>query len=187
MIKAILFDMDSNFQIEIAKAEDAGGITEVQRTTWLATYPNKDAGISYSDVKEQTDKFNSERIIQKLSNPDVRYWVAKIHGKIAGMLKVSKGDDKNSLEALYVLPEFQGKGIGAALTKIGLEWLGYEKDITLGVVIYNKSAIDFYKKFGFVEGGERHDSVASLPSGKVLPEIEMVLRKKIRNKAKVEI
>lgn len=174
-----LEDKDRKLQIADATPEDAEGIVAVQKAAWLATYPNDELDITLEDIREQTKNFSAERMLQRLSNPDPNrhYWVAKDGDKVVGMHLVLRGEEENTLQALYVHPGFQRLGVGSRLMQIALDWLGNEKDIILGVVTYNKNAIDFYKKFGFVENGERHDEVATLPSGKVMPEIEMVKRK----------
>lgn len=166
---------DHEIEILEATLKDAEEIIKVQQVVWLDTYPNKEIGITYKDVEEQTKQFNTERLIKKLSDPGRHYWIAKTEGNIIGILTVSKGEEINTLQALYILPEFQGKGVGSKLIKNGLEWLGTKKNVVLGVASYNKNAIEFYKKFGFVENGERHDEIAILSSGKVIPEVEMIL------------
>lgn len=169
----------SHIEIVEPKLEDAEKILNVQRTTWLATYPNKEAGIEYKDIEESVSRWKGERIKDRLASlaPEQHYWIAKDGEKVVGMCWVFKEQDKNNIQAIYVLPEYQGKHVGSALLKAALSWLGDEKDITLGVVTYNTKAIEFYKRFGFEEHGERHDSVATLPCGKVMPEIEMIRRK----------
>ena len=171
--------MSKEILISEAKLEDADGITFVQKTTWLATYPNKEAGITHQDILETVNHWGLG-VKNRLSNPEPirNYWVAKDNGKVVGMCLATKGEDDNTLQAIYILPEYQGKHIGRQLCDKALEWLGREKNIVLGVVTYNQKAIEFYKKHGFKEHGERHDEIATLPSGKVLPEVEMVLFKK---------
>jgi ribosomal protein S18 acetylase RimI-like enzyme len=163
--------------ISEAKLGDAEGITFVQKTTWLATYPNDQAGISYQDIAEKVSHFGQGMRNNLAKNdPNVMHWVAKDADKIIGMCVAAKGTDKNTLGAIYVLPEYQGKHVGSQLLDKALAWLGREKDIVLGVVAYNQKAIGFYKSHGFIEHGARHDTVATLPSGKVLPELEMILK-----------
>ncbi len=171
-------EKDNKLQIVNATPEDAEGIVAVQKAAWLATYPNDELGITLEDIREQTENFSAERMRQRLSNPNPNrhYWVVKDGDKVVGMHLVLRGDENNTLQALYVYPEYQRQGVGSRLMQVALDWLGNDKDIVLGVVTYNKNAIDFYKKFGFVENGERHDNVATLPSVKVLPEIEMIKR-----------
>lgn len=75
------------------------------------------------------------------------------------------------------MPTQQGKGIGQELIAQAVSYLGREKPIALEVVVYNTGAIGFYKKLGFVASGKEigPEQTVVLPSGTVLPEIEMVL------------
>lgn len=87
-----------------------------------------------------------------------------------------KENGKERILALYVLPQYQGQGIGNELILTGLDWIGTDKKIYINVVEYNIQAISFYKKHGFVETGVSgvFDTAAKLPSGKLLTEIELV-------------
>ena len=43
--------MQSNVTVTKATLGDVQGIAEVQYVTWLATYPNKEAGITIEDIE----------------------------------------------------------------------------------------------------------------------------------------
>jgi ribosomal protein S18 acetylase RimI-like enzyme len=168
-------------KIEILKAtpEDAQGIVDVQRDTWFATYPNEEYGITLDDIKSR-DWDNPERAkrwgrtIENMSDK-AHTWVVKVEDKVVGFCSALKGENKNEIRAIYLLPEYQGKGAGKKLISTALDWLGSEKDVSLEVVKYNKQAIDFYKRMGFEVGQDLPPQPAGqLPSGKVMPEIEMI-------------
>lgn len=164
-----------SIRVTEAQPSDAEEIRAVQKITWLDTYPNDKFGITREDIQQQIETFSVDTLKNRLSNPNPseQVWVAKVEGKIIGICCAEKGEKENILRWIYVLPKFQGKGVGTRLFFKVLEWLGEEKDIVLGVVSYNTKTIEFYKKFGFIEGGTRVDEVAKLPSGKIMPEIEM--------------
>lgn len=99
--------------------------------------------------------------------------------KIVGFLYAKKNENENAIQAIYVLPDVQGMGVGKKLIGVALEWLGQNKPVSLSVVKYNTQAISFYKKLGFEEDGNVPPSPASkLPSGKEMPEIKMIRRVK---------
>ena len=77
-----------------------------------------------------------------------------------------------------MLPDFQGMGLGRELLQKALNWLGREKVIFVIVASYNTKAIKFYERFGFVKTGKdvHSEGVDPLPSGKIIPEIEMAKR-----------
>ena len=79
------------------------------------------------------------------------------------------------IDAMYVVPEFQGKGLGKKLIEKAFEWLGSNLDVKLVVVKYNTNAIEFYKKMGFQETANKVDYKGTKPaSGKEIPRIEMM-------------
>jgi len=172
-------------KIEIRKSisNDVYGIKEVQRVTWLNTYPNKKARITLEDIK---GKFKDDDMLEgkrKIEESKKRYgdkskqsWVAEEDGKIIGFCIAGNEKGKNRILAIYVLPKYQGRGIGSELITRAFKWLGNRKAIYINVVEYNLNAISFYKKCGFIETGRSgaFDSAAELPSGKILPEIELI-------------
>lgn len=173
--------MPSSFEIVIAKPEDAHAIRSVQKLTWLATYPSQEHGITRQDIEskdfESYEKIEStkKRIQDNSSNSNT--WVARLENdKIIGFGVATYTDSEipNQLNAMYVLPEYQGIGVGAGLMRAILDWFGNEKEISLGVVQHNKQAISFYQRFGFVVTGERieHEQ-PTFPNGVDIPEIEM--------------
>ena len=169
-----------NLKIEIATLEDAEGILNVQRNTWLCVYPNTEHGISKQDIQEKIDGFELKwwkKIASSNNKTGKRVWVAKLNNETVGFGGAMKEGEMNRLTSIYVLPNCQRKGVGKALIEEILKFLGEEKPIVIEVVSYNDKAINFYKKFGFVKNRDitptRH---AKLPSGKMMPEIEMIRR-----------
>lgn len=171
--------------IEIASVtpEDAPGVYKVFKDTWLATYPSESAGISRDDIlaKYPDDKYEEtmarwrsfyEKINSDPDSASTLIWTAKEEGHVVGVITIDKTTPVK-IGALYVLPEKQRLGIGRQLMEFVLNYLG-PQDITLNVANYNSKAINFYKKFGFVEVGPIEDPYGVLPSGKRIPEIQMI-------------
>jgi len=177
---------DRAVSVERATPEDAEGVFSVQRQTWLATYPNAEAGITEEDIRVRIEGEHGELVPQKLErwrsgieNPgDNRaVFVVRDNNKVVGFVSPGIIDGQRRIGAIYVLPETQGKGVGGKLLKEALAWHGRDEDIFLHVATYNQNAIDFYKKNGFEETGkEIRDTVAQLGNNKEIPEIEMVLK-----------
>ena len=166
--------------ISIATPDDAEGISQVLYESWLATYPNEEVGITVEDIEDSyKDRLSPERMqksreILKNVPESERRLVAKVGSRIVGVARVIKEEDKNKLQTLYVLPEFQGKGIGTALWEAGRSYLDSRKDTYLEVAEYNHNAISFYTKLGFVDTGKRiADERFRMKSGSIIPEMEM--------------
>jgi ribosomal protein S18 acetylase RimI-like enzyme len=172
----------SPIEIGHAVESDAEGIQNVFYRTWLATYPNEEAGITVDDIKERKKDALSEENIDKareqIKNSDegVSLFVARDNGIVIGICRVQNQSHKNQLRAIYVLPEHQGRGIGSMLWEQARNTLNMENDTFVEVVTYNKNAIDFYSRLGFVDTGRRiEDENFRMKSGAIMNEMEMVL------------
>ena len=85
--------------------------------------------------------------------------VCKLENKIIGFIIFSNFKKESHLLSIAIDNAFQRKGAGSLLLKSmirQLKALGAKK-IFLEVRIKNKNAIDFYKKFDFVEDAVRAD------------------------------
>ncbi|MBP6859263.1 MAG: GNAT family N-acetyltransferase [Candidatus Magasanikbacteria bacterium] len=168
-----------NFQIQEAAFDDIPGIMEVQKAGWLATYVNKEYDITTEEIlaKDFTGPERLARWKKFLLEQENRVEVVKDGNAVVAFISLEKGDKENKLGAVYVSPEYQGRGIGKQLIKQGVDWLGSDKNIVLDVVTYNDKAITIYEKMGFEKIGEPPvEDLAKLPSGKTMPEVRMILR-----------
>lgn len=173
-------------EVKAAKPEDAAEVFDVQRRTWLDTYPNEEAGVTYEDLKTRLEGENGELIPQKVerwkqgieSTGEKRAtFIVRDGGKIVGFVALGIMDGKRRIGAIYVLPEAQGKGIGGDLLQKSLEWHGRDEDIFLRVASYNQNAIDFYKRHGFEQTDTKVEDDTAIQNGMTpIPEVEMVLR-----------
>lgn len=173
--------MNEGIKIVEPTIEDAIGSIEVQYKAWLATYPNEKLGITTDDIEYRyKDAFVGERLEKRkkvISNPpsNEKVLLAKEGDKVVGMCYVVVKEDKNQLQAIYVLPEYHGKGIGTKLWEEARKFFDPAKDIYVEVVDYNEKAINFYKKLGFVDTGRRfQDERFRMKSGAIFTEMEMV-------------
>ncbi|HEY4486320.1 MAG TPA: GNAT family N-acetyltransferase [Candidatus Paceibacterota bacterium] len=173
----------TQIKITPAKPEDARAIREVQFKTWLATYPNAEVGITVEDIEDRyKDSFSDESIRQRedqIKNAPThqRTFVAKEEEKVVGFCIVVKYEDKNQLMAIYILPEYQQKGIGGLLWQEAQKFFDKEKPTIVQVATYNVGAINFYKKLGFKDTGKRFaDERFKMKSGAIIPEMEMEIK-----------
>ncbi len=155
---------------------DAEGVFNVQKRTWLSAYPSEKHGVTREDIEEKFS--NKEERIAKGRNKIEEYgedrsgWVVELDGEIVGFSVAHKSKSRDRIGAVYVLPEHQGRGIGKILLQKALGFLENSKEVWVEVASYNKNAINFYQKSGFriVPGAEANHEIIE---GKLLPTIEM--------------
>lgn len=161
--------------ISDAAAEDVENIIRLKNDVWVAAYSNREHGIGEADIRSRESR-NPERVermkeLIKTGSASGHVWVAKDGGEVIGMCSADRGE-RNKLGALYVLPSYQGMGVGKSLIGKALEWLGEEKPVYLEVAEFNTGAIAFYIRFGFEVEGKADDHI--FPTGKSMPLLWMV-------------
>lgn len=160
--------------------EDVEGATNVYYQAWLTTYPNEAAGVTREDIEDRFANSFSEEAMQRrrkyIENigENELLLVAKENGKVIGVCGVLREDGINKLRTIYVLPEYQGKGIGSRMWEEAKKFLDKQNDTVVEVVDYNENAINFYKSKGFRDtGNRRQDEKFLMKSGAIFTEIEM--------------
>jgi ribosomal protein S18 acetylase RimI-like enzyme len=157
-----------NITIRKMHYEDTKQVQSIAKTTWNATYK----GIIPLEVQNNFLKSNysDESMIQRIERSIV--YVAEVEGKVVGFANYSTVRDggKVELAAIYLYPEFQGKGIGTALIQQAVRELKGMKEIFINVEKDNKIGMNFYEAKGF-EIVKESDLVFD---GHVLKQVRMV-------------
>ena len=134
--------------IRAADGNDLAAVLEVGRRTWPVTY-GPIAGDDY--VAMGLAKWWTEGA----TIPSIRagrVTVAEVDGVVVGISSVGPHENYLVLWKLYVLPEYQGKGIGSALVESVVESaMGVHPEIRISYLEGNTAAGDFYRGKGFVE------------------------------------
>ncbi len=178
----ILENSQENTQVKIGKetVQDFDEVHSLWHNTWVATYTNEVVGVT----KEDIDKYFANRYtpdkIQELKDEVVNpkdgthSYVAKVNGKVVGHFVFMDEGGNDRLESIFILPEYQGKGIGTLFWKEVRNLFTKGKPIKVNVIAYNENAIAFYKRLGFVEVERYIDEDSVMPISKTkLPKIEM--------------
>lgn len=131
--------------IRLADPSDIKSVREIAHITWNDTYKSL-------IPKEVQDKFLSiaysdEMLMRRIK--ESLFSIAEIENKVVGFINVKDKGTIAELSAIYVLPEFQGKGIGTRLLNNALQNLDGVKEITVDVEKGNLAGENFYKSKGF--------------------------------------
>jgi ribosomal protein S18 acetylase RimI-like enzyme len=147
----------------LAGTEDAGLIADLSRQTFYDTFASQN---TVADMdKFMTEQFSKESLMKEVEQKENIFLLATVDNGIAGYVKMTEGktrpefDSMSSIEIarIYAASKIIGKGIGSALMQKCIE-IAKEKNkqvIWLGVWKENKTAIDFYKQWGFEIFGEQ--------------------------------
>ena len=126
--------------------------------------------------EDYLDKLTLENCEKKAYGWTDNFIVAKENDRVIGFVGFGdRGEEAPNIGeifALYVLPEYYGKGVGLQLMMAGLEQLKDYPQVCLWVLKENKRAVRFYQKCGFVPDGEE---LISKNVGST--EIRMVMKK----------
>ena len=178
-------NFETNIEITDASPEDVVGMREVYYKSWLETYPNEEYGITKDDIEDKFKVSSTAESIKKRAEnieslpESEKMFIAKDGNRIVGVCRVLRRPDKNQLQAIYVLPEYQEQGIGKKFWAKAQDFFDNEKDTIVQVATYNTNAIEFYKKLGFEDTGKRFEEERHrMKSGSIIPEMEMAIKAK---------
>ncbi|MDE5414269.1 GNAT family N-acetyltransferase [Alkalihalobacterium chitinilyticum] len=158
------------FTIREMLHDDTKQVQEVAKKTWNATYE----GIIPLEVQDDflNAAYNDERMKQRLERSFL--FVAEFDGRVVGFANFSPVRDNGKVElaAIYLYPEYQGKGIGSALLQQGIKDLDGIKEIYINVEKDNKIGKAFYDAKSFKVVKEFDEDF----DGHILKTVRMVLK-----------
>ena len=140
--------------IRLATADDCEGLSKLKHTVWIQTY----RGI-YSDDRIDNYDYdkNKEYFLNIVADPNVELYVVEDDGKLVGYMSCgvpyrSYKDYEQEIGLLYLLSDYQKKGIGGELFDIGYNRIkekGYD-EFFISCNKFNTNAQEFYKRMGGV-------------------------------------
>ncbi|WP_407270937.1 GNAT family N-acetyltransferase [Radiobacillus sp. PE A8.2] len=143
------------YTIRQMNSEDISYVQHVAKTSWNHTYD----GIIPLEIQTNfLENAYSVKMMEKRLQQSFLY-VAETDGSIVGFANFSpvKADGVAELGAIYLLPEFQGKGIGSALLEKGIYNNPEVKQIHVEVEKDNQLGLNFYYAKGFIAESEYDD------------------------------
>lgn len=161
------------YVITAAHPDDAATLGPLHLRNWLQNYPNTDAGIDESWIREHrgssatTEGITQWRGFIEVANqhPAPHFCrVVRSKREIVGYLCGHQDESESvTLGPMYLLDHAQGHGLGGRMMTEFLTWAGPAR-IRLGVADYNERAIRFYQRHGFEITGERYLWRGRLPT-----------------------
>ena len=94
------------------------------------------------------DTYQRDLHNRRFASQDIR--IIQFHSTDVGFLSTRNTPDTFKVDQLYILPDYQGKGIGAACMKRIIDDANREqKPVALQVLKVNTRATAFYQRLGF--------------------------------------
>jgi len=130
--------------------EDFQSVRNILLVTWKDAYHF----IPEKDIITHLDNFYSEtKLLELFNDHSTNGILAEIENKPVGWMKLFDDQlaEKFFISSLYVLPEFQGYGIGRKLLLKAEETASKSKHdkVWLGVMKDNVKTLEWYRKIGF--------------------------------------
>ena len=140
---------------------DLDQLVQISKATFIDAFG---ADNSADDFKVYIDfAFNKSKLTEELDNPCTSFFFVYADNVLVGYFKLNekdaqsdlKGEDSLELERIYIIPEFQGKGLGKRMLQQvkKLASQSIKTFLWLGVWEHNKAAIKFYEINGFSKFG----------------------------------
>ncbi len=131
--------------------KDMPALQNLLLETWLDAYASF---IPEADLRNYNNAtYNQKALAAMYKESGVNGFVAVSDGRLVGCVRTRMaGDEKRFyVPSLYVLPHFQGKGIGKSLMNMAVqEALAHGQDrIWIGVMEKNKEGLDWYRRYGY--------------------------------------
>ena len=120
------------------------------------------------------DNYQRELHNRRFTAQDV--CIIQFRGTDVGFLATSSTPDTRNVHQLFILPEYQGKGIGSACMTRIVDHASLEvKSVALQVLKVNTRGITFYQRLGFSIIGESptHFQMERLPESNQKLKIEL--------------
>ena len=164
-----------SYIIRLANKEDASELSKLKQLVWIETYRGiyTEERIFNYDFDKNTIKF-----LNMIDNPNVDLYVVEDDGRLVGYMDCGMPyrpykDYKQDIGLLYLLKEYQKKGIGRELFNIACNKIkenGYN-EFFVCCNKYNTNALDFYKKMGGVVDEIDEDCI-----DKATPQVKLIYK-----------
>lgn len=168
------------FKVSDAIEADVEEIFEMKLKSWITTYAH--GKVTEQDIRNIMEPrreghlksfrniINNHKSGEEIYPVGIK--VAKVDNKIVGIVTPMIFNNQNRVGSIYILEEYQGKGLGKMLINEVLKAFP-EEDIYLHVQTENTNAIKFYENIGFTKTKDLPTEYFDKEKTKELNQIEM--------------
>lgn len=142
-----------------AEKSDVAGIKHVLAVTWRDSYASF---LSEASITAVTEEWHSPQILEaEIARPSTYAGVAtSTRAGVVGMITAHSQGNVLFVTRMYVLPDFQRRGIGKRMINAASAAFPQTEVVRLHVEEQNPKGRAFYRKVGFREVERRADDVA---------------------------
>ncbi len=139
--------------IRPVKLDDLAQVAEIARVTWDATY--RDTIAPENRLEFLNRSYQPENLADSVDAPGHWFYVAELDAHLVGfdhfLQRYHPFQRRAELVRLYVLPQYQCRGIGKAILKAGFAALAQAnmQQCFVSVQASNQFARNFYERHGF--------------------------------------
>lgn len=148
-------------KIKVCSQDDLQALQEISIETFTETFQEQNTPENMQAYLENA--YTLEKLQKEMSQSNSTFFFIFYNDQLAGYMKANTddaqseevGEDTLEIERIYIRSGFQRKGLGNYLMDKAIEIAKdkKKKKVWLGVWEYNKQALLFYEKNGFVQTG----------------------------------
>ncbi|MBM3617773.1 MAG: GNAT family N-acetyltransferase [Alphaproteobacteria bacterium] len=173
--------MAAEFHLRPATLDDAVTLSEIGRVTFIQNFGHLYTEKNLNDFLDGT--YMPRLQADEIAYPENHIMLACVGEKVVGYAK--SGPNKLPIEnppqpayelhRIYLLPEAQGLGAGAALLKDALDYFARKQaaSVYIGVWAENHNAQAFYRKYGFEPVGQYHFMVGTQADEELILQMQL--------------
>ncbi|MBU3134847.1 GNAT family N-acetyltransferase [Clostridium gasigenes] len=138
-----------NISLVKAKLKDSEVIHKMQIESF-STLLNK-----YEDFETNPGNEPLEKIINRIKQPFTDYYIVNCDNISIGCIRIVKMDNKHyRISPIFILPEYQGRGVAQKVFNMVEEIYYYAKVWELDTILQEEGNCYLYEKLGYKKTGE---------------------------------
>ncbi|MEP7238068.1 MAG: GNAT family N-acetyltransferase [Ferruginibacter sp.] len=169
----------SNLHITIASKADIAAIKNLLNNAYRGE-SSKQGWTTEADLIAGEIRTDENNVQEVMLQPGSVFLIYKDEQQVMGCVNLQKHDNKLYLGMFSVSPQLQGGGIGKQLLKAAEEYAMHLQlsAIYMSVVSVRTELIDWYKRHGYTDTGERKSFTEDGLTGKHLQPLEFMTMEK---------